>query len=99
MEAAQAMPETSAERVWLVHVYVTLKTVVNDPQGLAIAEGLRTMGYEGVEEVRAGKYLQVRLRAADEATALRLAEEMSDQLLANTVLEDYRCTVEPWGAI
>jgi phosphoribosylformylglycinamidine synthase subunit PurS len=98
MEAAQAMPETSAERIWLAHVYVTLKTVVNDPQGLAIAEGLRTMGYEGVEDVRAGKYLQVRLRAADEATALRLAEEMSDRLLANMVLEDYRCTVEPLDA-
>jgi phosphoribosylformylglycinamidine (FGAM) synthase PurS component len=36
----------------------------------------------------------VRLRAADEAEAQRLAEEMSDRLLANTVIEDYRCVVE-----
>ncbi len=84
----------SGERSWLAHVYVTLKPVVNDPQGLAIADGLHTMGYAGVEEVRAGKYLQVRLRAADAAEAQRLAEEMSDRLLANTVIENYRCVVE-----
>lgn len=83
------------ERVWLARVYVTLKPVVNDPQGLAITDGLHTMGYGSVEEVRAGKYLEVRLRAPDEAAARRLAEEMSDRLLANTVIEDYRCEIEP----
>ncbi|HEX5506453.1 MAG TPA: phosphoribosylformylglycinamidine synthase subunit PurS [Thermomicrobiales bacterium] len=83
------------ERVWLARVYVTLKPVVNDPQGLAITDGLHTMGYGGVEEVRAGKYLEVRLRAPDEPAARRLAEEMSDRLLANTVIEDYRCEIEP----
>ncbi len=83
------------ERVWLARVYVTLKPVVNDPQGLAIVGGLHNMGYETVEDVRAGKYLEVRLRAPDQATALRLVEEMSDRLLANTVIENYRCEVEP----
>ncbi|MDP9372779.1 MAG: phosphoribosylformylglycinamidine synthase subunit PurS [Chloroflexota bacterium] len=86
------------DQVWLARVWVTLKPTVNDPQGLAIAEGLHTMGYSGVEEVRAGKYLEVRLRAPDEGTALRLAEEMSDRLLANTVIENYRCEVEPTAA-
>ena len=83
------------EQVWLARVYVTLKPVVNDPQGLTIAGGLHTMGYDMVEDVRAGKYLEVRLRAPDRQTALRLAEEMSDRLLANTVIENYRCEVEP----
>lgn len=83
------------EQVWLARVYVTLKPVVNDPQGLAITAGLHTMGYQAVEEVRAGKYLEVRLRAAGESAARRLAEEISDRLLANTVIEDYRCVVEP----
>ena len=87
------MPES--DKAWLARVWVTLKPTVNDPQGLAIAGGLHTMGYHGVEEVRAGKYLEVRLRAPDEGTALRLAEEMSDRLLANTVIEDYRCEVAP----
>ena len=83
------------EQVWLARVYVTLKPVVNDPQGLAIAGGLHNMGYGTVEDVRAGKYLEVRLRAPDQQAALRLAEEMSDRLLANTVIEDYRCEVAP----
>jgi phosphoribosylformylglycinamidine synthase PurS subunit len=48
--------------------------------------------------VRAGKYLQVRLRAASSAEAQRLAEEMSDRLLANTVIENYRCVVEEIGS-
>lgn len=80
---------------WLAKVYVTLKPVVNDPQGLAILEGLHSMGYAGVEEVRAGKYLEVRLHVPDHATAQRLAEEISDRLLANTVIENYRCEVAP----
>jgi phosphoribosylformylglycinamidine synthase PurS subunit len=80
---------------WLAHVYVTLKPTVNDPQGLAIADGLHTMGYAGVEDVRAGKYLQVRLNAPSAEEAQRLAEEMSDRLLANTVIENYRCVIEP----
>ncbi len=83
------------EQVWLARVYVTLKPVVNDPQGLAIAGGLHNMGYDTVEDVRAGKYLELRLRAPDQGTALRLVEEMSDRLLANTVIENYRCEVEP----
>ena len=87
-----------SDKVWLARVWVTLKPTVNDPQGLAIAEGLHTMGYGGVEEVRAGKYLEVRLRAPDEGAALRLAEEMSDRLLANMVIENYRCEVEPAAA-
>lgn len=87
--------DTGADNLWLARVHVTLKPVVNDPQGLAIADGLHTMGYTGVEDVRAGKYLEVRLRAPDRGTALRLAEEMSDRLLANTVIENYRCEVEP----
>ena len=89
------MRDQANEQVWLARVYVTLKPVVNDPQGLAIAGGLRTMGYDMVEDVRAGKYLEVRLRAPDERTALHLAGEMSDRLFANTVIEDYRCGVEP----
>lgn len=86
---------TKQAATWLAHVYVTLKPVVNDPQGLAIVDGLHTMGYGDVEDVRAGKYLQVRLQAPTAAAAQQLAEEMSDRLLANTVIENYRCVIEP----
>ena len=44
----------------LARIHVTLKPGVNDPQGLAIAGGLRRLGFSGVEGVRAGRYLEVR---------------------------------------
>ena len=74
-------------------IHVTLKPTVNDPQGLAIRGGLRSLGYDGVEAVRAGKYIEVWLEAESAADAARLAEAMSDQLLANPVIEDYRVAI------
>ena len=75
---------------FLASIYVTLKPAVNDPQGLTIMNGLRSLGFEGVEDVRAGKFLTLRLEAQDPPTAERLVEEMCQQLLANPVIESYR---------
>ena len=74
---------------WLANVRVTLKPVVNDPPGLAIRDALHNLGYEGVESVRSGKYLQVRLNAGSEEEARRLVDDMCKRLLANPVIEDY----------
>ena len=71
-------------------IYVTLKRTVNDPQGLTIRGGLHALGFESVSAVRAGKFIEVWLEAADEAEARRQSEAMSDQLLANPVIEDFR---------
>lgn len=80
--------------MFLARVYVTLKPSVNDPQGLAIAGGLRSMGYTSVESVRAGKYLEVKVDEADRATAEEKVREMCRRLLANTVIEDFRFDLE-----
>lgn len=74
-------------------IHVTLKRTVNDPQGLAIRGGLHSLGYDGVDSVRAGKFIEVWLEAESAAEAERLADEMSDQLLANPVIEDYRVAI------
>ena len=74
-------------------VHVRLKRTVNDPQGLAIRGGLHSLGYEAVEQVRAGKLIEVWLEAADEGEARRLADAMSDQLLANPVIEEYEIEI------
>ena len=50
-------------------IWVTLKPGVLDPQGKAIAGALDSLGFSGVEDVRQGKYLEVRLDALDEAQA------------------------------
>ncbi len=80
--------------MWLARIDVTLKPVVNDPQGLAVMGGLHQLGYTSVESVRIGKYLEVRLNAADRATAEAQVDEMCRRLLANPVIEDYRYALE-----
>ena len=74
-------------------IHVTLKRTVNDPQGLTIKGGLHSLGYAGVDAVRAGKYIEVWLDAPDEAAAASQVDAMCDQLLANPVIEDYRFAV------
>ena len=74
-------------------IHVTLKRTVNDPQGLTIAGGLRSLGFGGVESVRAGKYLEVWMEAGDEAEASSAVESMCERLLANLVIENYRYAV------
>ena len=78
-------------------IYVTLKRTVNDPQGLTIRGGLHALGFEGVSAVRAGKFIEVWLEAADQAEAQRQVEQMSDQLLANPVIEDFRVELTATG--
>jgi phosphoribosylformylglycinamidine synthase len=70
-----------------------LKEVVNDPQGLAIRDGLHNLGFDEVDGVRAGKYLQVSVNASSPEQAQQRTAEMCDTLLANTVIEEYRTTV------
>lgn len=81
--------------MWLAKVYVTLKPVVNDPQGLAIKGGLHQLGFEAVQDVRAGKYLEIRLDQTSKEAAEEAVAEMCRKLLANPVIEDYRFEVVP----
>jgi phosphoribosylformylglycinamidine synthase subunit PurS len=71
-------------------ITVTLKSGVLDPQGRAIANALHSLGFESVEDVRQGKLIEVELKAADEAKAREELDAMCKQLLANTVIENYR---------
>ena len=79
---------------FLARVYVTLKPTVNDPQGLTIQGSLHSLGFDTVESVRAGKYLEIRLDGADQATAEAQVTEMCRKLLANPVIEDFRYQLE-----
>ena len=74
---------------FLAKVYIRLKPSVNDPQGLTIRGGLRQLGFESVSDVRAGKYMEIRLDAQDRADAQAQVAAMCDRLLANPVIEDY----------
>ncbi|MFT9848871.1 phosphoribosylformylglycinamidine synthase subunit PurS [Aneurinibacillus sp. REN35] len=71
-------------------VYVTLKESVLDPQGNAVKGSLHSLGFDEVKDVRIGKYMEVELDAATKEAAEERLQEMSEKLLANTVIEDYR---------
>lgn len=79
---------------YLARVYVTLKPAVNDPQGLTIKGGLHSLGFETVETVRAGKYLEITLDGGDRAATEHQVTEMCRKLLANPVIEDFRFEIE-----
>ena len=81
--------------MFLARVYVTFKPTVNDPQGLAIRGGLHHLGFESVDSVRMGKYLELRLEEADAERARARVDQMCRQLLANPVIEEYRFDLEP----
>ena len=78
---------------YVARVYVALKPTVNDPQGLAVRTGLHHLGFDSVESVRMGKYLEVSLEAAEEGAARAHVDQMCRQLLANPVIEQYRFEV------
>ena len=68
-------------------VYVTLKNGVLDPQGKAIHHALEGLGFSGVNDVRAGKLIELDL--ADTVRDEEV-EAMCRKLLANTVIENFR---------
>ena len=70
-------------------VLVTLKPGVLDPQGKAVAGTLGRLGYDEVEDVRIGKYVEVTLTETDGARARSRVEDMCRQLIANTVIENF----------
>ena len=71
-------------------VHITLKSGVLDPQGKAIGHALEALGFEGVNEVRQGKVIEIDLVEEDPAKARKQVEEMCRKLLANTVIENFR---------
>lgn len=75
-------------------VTVTLKTGVLDPQGKAIAHALGSLGVEGVDDVRQGKFIEVELAETDPERARATLERMCKELLANPVIENYRYELE-----
>jgi phosphoribosylformylglycinamidine synthase subunit PurS len=70
-------------------VHISLKPGVLDPQGKAIGNALKGLGFDGVGEVRQGKLIELDLTEIDPATARARVEEMCRQLLANPVIENY----------
>jgi phosphoribosylformylglycinamidine synthase len=71
-----------------VGIKILLRHGVKDSQGVAVANALETMGFEGVEDVQIGKYIVVSMKE-DTVESRKTVENMCDKLLANMVIERY----------
>jgi phosphoribosylformylglycinamidine synthase len=78
--------------MYLVKVYVTYKESVLDPQGEAVKGAVHRLGFDEIEEVRIGKYFEIKVNPS-EREVNELIEEVCDKLLANVNMETYRFEV------
>jgi len=76
-------------------VYVTLKNSVLDPQGKAIKHSVELLGYQGVSDIRQGKYFEIALDGGlTEDDARQEATRMAREVLSNPIIEDFRVEIE-----
>jgi phosphoribosylformylglycinamidine synthase len=78
------------QRKYRAKIFVTLRPSVLDPAGVAVQSGLKQLGYNNVEQVRIGKYIELTLISPDENSARKNLDQICDQMLANPVIENYR---------
>lgn len=74
---------------FLINVHIVPRKGLLDPQGKAVADSLRTLGFRGVRDVHVGRHLVLELEAADAVAADRAVRDMCGRLLANPVTEDF----------
>lgn len=86
------MSKNETMETYRARIIVYPRPEILDPQGKAITQAFGRLGFDAVTEVRAGKSFEVSLESADVESARAACEQMADQLLANTVVEDF--TVE-----
>ncbi len=78
----------------LAKVYVTLRNGVLDPQGKAIQHATTTIGYQGINEIRQGKYFEISVDdALDQAQAQTQIEKLAHDVLSNPVIEDFKVEI------
>ena len=75
-------------------VYITLKNGILDPQGKTIHHGLEMLGFTGIREVRAGKFIELFFDSVSREQAQQAVEKACKKLLANPVIENYEFVVE-----
>src|SRR5260370_3457012 len=75
-------------------IHVSLKPGVLEPQGKAIGNALKGLGFAGGGDVRQGKLIEFELTDTDPALARARVEEMCRQLLANPVIENYAIEID-----
>lgn len=77
-----------------VKVYVTYKESILDPQGEAVRGAVHRMGFDEIEDIRIGKYFEIKVSDTADRSVEEVIETICDKLLANVVMENYRYEIE-----
>lgn len=77
-----------------VKVYVTYKESILDPQGEAVRGAVHRMGFDEIEDIRIGKYFEIKVSDTADRSVEGVIETICDKLLANVVMESYRYEIE-----
>ncbi len=80
--------------VYKAKITVTLRKSILDPQGKAVLHGAHSLGYDGISDIRIGKFIEMNVEAASETEARKITDETCRKLLANPVMEDFQYTME-----
>ncbi len=75
-------------------IHVTLRPSILDPQGKAAHHALHNLGFDTIDRVRMGKFIEMWIDEPDAAAAERAARAACEKLLANPVMENFTVTVE-----
>ena len=75
-------------------VIITLKKTIMDAQGQTVEKALHNLGYEGVSNLRIGKYVEMELNGAPREQLSSQLDEMCRRLLANPIIEDFGVEIE-----
>ena len=80
--------------MFIAKIIVTLRKSILDPQGKAVHHALTSLQLHSVEEIRIGKFIEMKINSANKEEAERITEEACKKLLANPVMEDFSFTIE-----
>jgi phosphoribosylformylglycinamidine synthase len=80
--------------VYLAQITITLRKSILDPQGKAVHHAIESLQMSSIEEVRIGKYIEMKINVNTQDEAKRITEEACKKLLANPVMEDYSYSIE-----
>lgn len=74
-------------------IHVTLKELVLDPQGTTLKRSMETMGYKHIDDVRMGKFIQIKFDSDDRKEVEEKVKELCQKILSNPVIEQYSYTI------
>lgn len=80
--------------MFVSRITITLRKSILDPQGKAVQHGIHSLGYNTVDDVRIGKFIELSVNASSKREAEEVTRDVCKKLLANPVMEDFAFIVE-----